>query len=85
MSKIHIGGIPFSADQASFMEFVEEKVGKIQEINWIVNRNTNEFRGFAFVTFENESDCFQAILTLNNMEYSGRMLRVSEASPMKTR
>ncbi|MCG7853671.1 MAG: RNA-binding protein [Methanosarcinaceae archaeon] len=85
MKKIYVGGIPFDAPQASFMEFVEHKVGPIADIAWIVNRQTNEFRGFAFLTFQNEGDDLQAMLVLNGMEFEGRILKVSEASPRPQR
>ena len=49
MKILYVGGIPFDAPQASFMEFVEHKVGPIAEIAWITNRMDGKFRGFAFL------------------------------------
>ena len=85
MKKIHIGGIPYGSVQGEFVEFVESKVGPIAEIVWITNKHDGSFRGFAFVIFQNENDDLQAMLILNNHEYEGRMLKVSEATPMRQR
>ena len=85
MSKIFIGGIPYNSVQGDFVEFCERKVGKIQEISWITDRNSGNFRGFCFVIFEKEEDSVQAVLTLNNMEFDGRMLRCASANPMKAK
>jgi len=81
MKILYVGGIPFDAPQASFMEFVEHKVGPIAEIAWITNRMDGKFRGFAFLTFQNEGDDLQAMLVLNGLEFEGRTLKASEASP----
>ena len=85
MSKIFIGSIPFSASQSEFMAMVEEKVGPIADMAWIINKNTDAFRGFCFVTFQIPNDDLKAKLVLNNLVYDGRALTCSEASPLKVR
>jgi len=78
--KIYVGGISFEAVASEFSAFVEDKVGPIAELAWITSRINGTFRGFAFLTFQNEGDDLRAMLVLNGMEFGGRTLKVSEAT-----
>ena len=84
--KIYIGGIPFDAKQADLMAFVEQKVGAIADIAWIVNKNNGHFRGFCFVQFSKDSDdAFKAMVELKDAEFQGRKLICNEARPRPSR
>ena len=83
--KIFIGSIVYSANQADFVAFIEEKVGPIADMSWITNKHDGSFRGFCFVTFQIPNDDTKAKTVLNNLVYDGRALTCSEASPLKQR
>lgn len=85
MKKVYVGGIPFDTPQASFMEFVEDKIGPLADIAWITSRINGTFRGFAFLTFQNDGDDLRAMLVLNGLEFEGWTLKASEATARSSR
>ena len=60
------------------MQFFSQ-AGPVVKARIGVDRETGRSRGFAFVEFETDDACANAIATLNNQEMSGRRLRVNDA------
>ena len=82
--KIYVGNLSFTTSE----EQLEEKFsqyGEVASANIIVDRNTNQSKGFAFVEMSDEANVKAAISALNGAELNGRELRVSEAKPRKDR
>ncbi len=78
MTKIYVGNLPFSADEAS-VRVLFEAHGKVDSVALINDRETGRPRGFGFVEMPS-ADAQRAIATLNGQNMGGRPLRVNEMS-----
>jgi RNA recognition motif-containing protein len=77
MNKIYVGNLPFqTTDQELEGEF--QQFGKIKEIALIRDRYSNEFKGFAFITFDAPESAQQA-LAADGKDFQGRAMKVSIA------
>jgi RNA recognition motif-containing protein len=78
VSKIYVGNLNFRITEddlrSNFSSF-----GNITEIRMIRDRETGNFKGFAFITYENPESADKAILGMNGKEFEGRALRVNLA------
>jgi cold-inducible RNA-binding protein len=77
MTKIYVGNLPFSADEAAVRQLFEQH-GKVESVALINDRDTGRPRGFCFVEMPN-ADAARAIQSLNGQNMGGRPLRVNEA------
>lgn len=62
-----------------------EAYGAVTNARIILDRETGRSRGFAFVEMTNDEEARAAINGLNNIELSGRPLKVVEARPKEDR
>jgi RNA recognition motif-containing protein len=77
MSKIYVGNLPFTADEASVRTLFAQH-GTVESVAIISDRDTGQPRGFGFVEMSN-ADAARAIQNLNGYDMNGRALRVNEA------
>lgn len=77
MSKIYVGNLPFSADEAQVRQLFEQH-GTVESVALINDRETGRPRGFGFVEMP-RADAQRAIQALNGKDMGGRPLRVNEA------
>lgn len=77
MSKIFVGNLPFTADEASVRTLFEQH-GTVDSVALINDRDTGRPRGFGFVEMTN-ADASRAIQALNGKDMGGRQLKVNEA------
>lgn len=77
MSKIYVGNLPFSADEAAVRALFAQH-GTVDSVALIMDRETGRPRGFGFVEM-NQSDAARAIQAVNGKDLGGRALRVNEA------
>jgi len=77
MTKIYVGNLPFSADEAAVRGLFEQH-GAVESVALINDRETGRPRGFGFVEMSS-SDAQKAIASLNGFNMGGRPLRVNEA------
>ena len=78
MSKtIYVGSLPISATEEEVRQLFEQH-GAVHSVNLIPDRGTGPHRGYGFVEMD-ESEASSAISALNNTEFGGRNLKVSEA------
>jgi RNA recognition motif-containing protein len=77
MTKIYVGNLPFSADEAAVRQLFEQH-GKVESVSLINDRETGRPRGFGFVEMPS-ADAQRAIQSLNGQNMGGRPLRVNEA------
>jgi len=77
MSKIYVGNLPFSADEASVRTLFEQH-GPVDSVSLINDRETGRPRGFGFVEMA-RADAARAIQSLNGQDMGGRPLKVNEA------
>lgn len=77
MSKIYVGNLPFSADEAAVRALFAQH-GTVESVALIMDRDTGRPRGFGFVEMSN-ADAARAIQSLNGYQMDGRPLKVNEA------
>ena len=77
MSKIFVGNLPFSADEAAVRTLFAQH-GTVDSVALILDRDTAQPRGFAFVEMPS-TDAARAIQSLNGQDMGGRALKVNEA------
>lgn len=77
MSKIYVGNLPFSADEAAVRALFSQH-GTVDSVSLINDRETGRPRGFGFVEMPS-ADAARAIQSLNGQDMGGRPLKVNEA------
>jgi RNA recognition motif-containing protein len=77
VSKIYVGNLPFTADEAAVRALFEQH-GTVESVSLINDRETGRPRGFGFVEMSS-SDAARAIQNLNGQDMGGRPLKVNEA------
>ena len=79
--KLYVGNLPFSVTEEALKKVFSE-FGEVEEANVIVDKFSRRSKGFGFVTFSNDESAKKAIDALNEKDFEGRNLKVSEAKPM---
>ncbi len=78
MKKLFVGNLPFNTTDEDLRNLFAS-VGEVSSARVIVDRQTERSRGFGFVEMES-SLASQAVADLNDTDYGGRNIRVSEAN-----
>jgi len=78
--KLYVGNLT-SAVTASDLEQLFGQHGTVESAQVIVDRNTGQSKGFAFVEMKTDQEAQAAIAALNGKEMNGRPLTVNEAKP----
>ena len=81
MPRLFIGNIPHASSAAELQQWVESRGFKVSAAEIIYDRFTGKSRGFGFVTLS-DSSLETAIGVLNGRRMLGRVLTVSEATPL---
>ncbi|MBO9496867.1 RNA-binding protein [Thalassotalea sp. G20_0] len=74
---LYIGNLAYTAVEED-LEQAFESFGVIEDIKLMRDRETGRSRGFAFITFEKETEA-EAARTMDGKEVAGRPLRVNGA------
>jgi RNA recognition motif-containing protein len=83
MTRLYVGNLPFSADEAQVRALFEQH-GTVESVALINDRETGRPRGFGFVEMP-RPDAQRAIQSLNGKDMGGRPLRVNEAQERRRR
>lgn len=75
---IYLGNLPRSINEDQIRDFVSQH-GEVTSVKIIMDRMTNQPRGFAFVEMPSNDDAQKFIDELNGSMFEGRRLVVSEA------
>ena len=81
---IFIAGLSFKVNDADLAGLFEE-YGAISSAKVVVDRQTGRSKGYGFVEMEDEEAAAKAISELNEAEFDGRKISVSEAKPKEER
>lgn len=81
---IFIAGLSFGVTDADLSDLFQE-YGEISSAKVIVDRQTGRSKGYGFVEMEDEAAANEAIAGLNEAEFDGRKIAVSEAKPREPR
>ena len=84
MTKIYVGGLPYSADESQLTQ-IFSSYGEITSTKVITDRETGRSKGFGFVEMSDDDAAKKAIAELNEAELGGRTLTVNVAKPMEQR
>ena len=78
MFKLFVGSLPFATTDEELKEAFSQ-FGNVSSAKVITDRETGRSRGFGFVEFESEEEGKAAIDGLDNKEFGGRTIHVSQA------
>jgi len=81
--KIYVGNLSFETRESDLEQAFAE-YGRVESVRVVMDRSTNQSRGFGFVEMSDE-DGPAAIEGLNGTELQGRSLKVNEARPQGSR
>lgn len=82
--KLFVGNIAWSATDDQLRELFGQ-YGEIEDAVILKDKFSGRSRGFGFVTYVNDADADKAIESLNDYEFEGRQIGVSEARPKEDR
>ncbi|WP_104747883.1 RNA recognition motif domain-containing protein [Helicobacter cetorum] len=82
MKNIYVGNLVYSATNEEVKELFS-KFGEVFSVKLIHDRETKRPKGFGFVEMHVEG-ANQAISELDNTDFMGRTIRVTEANPRKS-
>ncbi|KAJ3687503.1 hypothetical protein LUZ61_016667 [Rhynchospora tenuis] len=83
-AKLFVGNLPFDMTSEKLAELFDQ-AGVVEIAEIIYNRETDQSRGFGFVTMSTVEEADKAIEMFNRYEIEGRFLRVNRAAPRGTR
>lgn len=83
-AKLFVGNLPYDADGHKLAELFNQ-VGTVDLAEVIYNRETDQSRGFGFVTMKTVEDAEKAVDKLNGYDFGGRLLTVNKAAPRGSR
>jgi RNA recognition motif-containing protein len=78
--KLYVGNLDPSVTEED-IRVVFDDYGDIEAVDVIMDPNTGEPKGFAFVTFVNEEDAAKAERDTNNKDMKGKPMKVNKARP----
>src|SRR4051812_28444013 len=76
--KLYVGNLPYSYTSQQLQELFTPH-GNVTSAQVIVDRATNQSRGFGFVEFDSDDSASKATEALNGHPLNGRPLTVNEA------
>ncbi|WP_104692719.1 RNA recognition motif domain-containing protein [Helicobacter felis] len=81
MKNIYVGKLVYSATEQE-VEGLFSQFGAVHSVKLIQDRETKRPKGFGFVEME-DADASKAISALDNTDFMGRTIRVTEANPRR--
>ncbi|CAA3011314.1 heterogeneous nuclear ribonucleo R [Olea europaea subsp. europaea] len=75
-SEVYLGGISQDTSEDDLRHFCES-IGEVMEVRIMKGKDSNENKGYAFVTFRTKELASKAIKELNNTELKGKKLKCS--------
>ena len=83
-AKLYVGSLPYSVNDDKLKELFAE-MGTVTSAQVIMDRDTNQSKGFGFVEMSSDEEAQKAIKELNGKEIDGRTIMVNEARPKEDR
>jgi len=75
---LYVGNLAYRATDQDLEELFSQH-GQVVSARVIIDRETNRSRGFGFVEMSTDEEAQQAMAALDQKDFQGRSLRVSEA------
>ncbi len=83
-TRLYIGNLSYDAMENDLRALFEQ-AGSVIKCDIMIDRNTGQSKGFAFVEMASQEDATKAIETCNGKDFEGRPLTVNEARPRAER
>jgi RNA recognition motif-containing protein len=84
MTKLFVGGLSYSINSQG-LQTMFEAFGQVQSAQVVMDKYTNQSKGFGFVEMADDNEAQAAISALNETEVEGRKIGVSVARPREDR
>lgn len=84
MTKLFVGGLPYTMDNQKLNELFSQ-FGQVISANIISDKYTNQSKGFGFVEMADDNAAQEAIKALDGSDLEGRRIGVSVARPKEDR
>ena len=82
--KLYVGNLGVGVTDSDLQQMFSSH-GTILSARVVMDRDTNQSKGFGFVEFTTEDEAQAAIAALNGKEHGGKALKVNEAKPKATK
>ncbi len=79
-SKLYVGNLSYNTTEGDLQSLFAQ-AGTVQEVAIVLDRMTNQSRGFGFVTMASNDEASKAINMFHGKDVDGRTLVVNEARP----
>ncbi|CAA2967291.1 28 kDa ribonucleo, chloroplastic-like [Olea europaea subsp. europaea] len=83
-AKVYVGNLPFDVDSEKLAQLLEQ-AGVVEISEVIYNRETDQSRGFGFVTMSTVAEAEKAVEMFHRYDLNGRFLIVNKAAPRGSR
>ena len=83
-NRLYVGNLAFQTS-AETIRSAFEAMGEVTDVHAVIDRETGQSRGFAFVTMGSAREAAKAIAEMNGAMIEGRNLRVNEAEERQSR
>ncbi|KAL6973126.1 hypothetical protein U1Q18_027305 [Sarracenia purpurea var. burkii] len=83
-AKLFVGNLPFDVDSEKLAQLFEQ-AGVVEIAEVIYNRETDQSRGFGFVTMSTVEEAEKAVERFHRYDLNGRFLTVNKAAPRGSR
>ncbi|KAK6148256.1 hypothetical protein DH2020_019168 [Rehmannia glutinosa] len=83
-AKVYVGNLPYDVDSEKLAKLFEE-AGVVEIAEIIYNRETDQSRGFGFVTMSTVEEAEKAVEMFHRYDVGGRLLTVNKAAPRGSR
>lgn len=81
--RLFLGNVSHDADDTLLTEFFKD-CGTLEDIHWVTDRDSGEFRGFGFCTFSTQEEATKAF-GMSGTNFLGRRLRIDYTLPRASR
>ena len=78
--KLYVGNLPYTVTDEQLNEIFSE-YGEVESASLIVDKFSNQSKGFGFVEMDDSNEGKSAVDALNGSEIGGRAWKVNEAKP----
>ncbi|CAO2174156.1 unnamed protein product [Urochloa humidicola] len=83
-AKVYVGNLPYDVDSERLAQLFEQ-AGVVEVAEVIYNRETDQSRGFGFVTMSTIEEAEKAVEMFHRYDVNGRLLTVNKAAPRGSR
>ncbi|HEU0032622.1 MAG TPA: RNA-binding protein [Kofleriaceae bacterium] len=82
-NRLYVGNLAFHATEDLINKHFAE-CGEVASVSLMIDRNSGQSRGFAFVEMANAEGAKRALTELNGKQFEGRSLRVDVAEERRS-